>query len=168
MLGKSVEFYFNIRQFFIFKIWPYIVAPYTILQILGLTFINMAVTTFVLQHLSLEKAIGLISITEEAIRTFSFIIIPWPFLFTLFMSIQEFFLYIYRNPDIVNPQYVTMRSFCILLHFTCYGLQYLGFRKYREEGDGVALTLFIVLAYFVHVIYNTHLAKILMDIVYQV
>ena len=168
MLERIWFSYLMIKSFFIIRVWPYLVAPYTILQILGLTAINTFVATTIVNHLTLERALGIISLTEEMIRTFSFIILPWPFLYTLFMSINEFFLYIYRNPDICTPPYVTMRALCIILHFFCFGLQYLGFKYYRENGDWVPCVLLITIAYLVHIIYNTHLVKILMNIVYQV
>jgi hypothetical protein len=103
---------------------------------------------------------------EELTRTLSFIIIPYPIIYTIVLSIFEFFSYIYKHVDILTPQYVTMRFLCIGLHFACFGVQLLGFKKYKETGDWIFIPIFSLLAILFHIIFNTHLNKILIAIVY--
>lgn len=163
---RVLEFYAtNIRET-IELYWIYLAIPYALFQALCLTLVDGALANLIVRHIPIERSIGLVTIMEELTRTLSFIIIPYPIIYTIVLSIFEFFSYIYKHVDILTPQYVTMRFLCIGLHFACFGVQLLGFKKYKETGDWIFIPIFSLLAILFHIIFNTHLNKILIAIVY--
>jgi hypothetical protein len=163
---RVLEFYATNIKESIQMYWEYVALPYSVFLALCLTMIDGNISTSIVSVLPIERSISIITITEELTRTLSFIAMPYPIVYTIFLSIWEFFSYIYKYPTLVSPEYVTMRFICIGLHFACYGIQLLGFKKYKETGDWVFIPTFSLLAVLFHIIFNMHLNKILIAIIY--
>lgn len=106
--------------------------------------------------------------TEEILRLISFFIYGnvTPFFYTIILAVGEFFLYIFNERNL-TPHFVVLRFICMLMHFTCFSIQYYGIKTYRENNDFPLLFCCILMAITFHLYWNLIIGKIVMNLVYM-
>lgn len=99
---------------------------------------------------------------EELLRLLTlFLGSPMQWMFTTVLSLHEFIMYnleYYNFTKQLNLDFIMIRAFCILSHFSYLFIQLTGWVLYKKTNKRRYIIISYFTAVFLHVLWNTELA----------
>lgn len=145
----------------------FLAKPYGMLLSFSLFMLVLRANNFILVNADQATTRITAPFIEEAARFLSIVFGGFAYyFFTPFMAFTEFFMYIFRTPNLTH-QYITLRLICVGVHFLCFFVQYRWYKKYLTTNDiGYAIIAYLS-GVLVHLSYNTFFTGIVGIIVSQ-